>query len=151
MLLDLPGDDYRMARAVRVRNLVEDFGQARRRGAAEAVDALLGAGSFDSLKAKAGTMLAGMDSCQRRSAPSSRPGRAHGRPCCAGACQAGQLRELAATTPIAGTSAYFVDLDRAGDGHRRHRRGQAGRRSSATCPAKVAAGDYSPHDRPRSC
>jgi integrase len=60
-LLDLPGDDDRMARAVRVRNLVEDFSQLDDEARREAVDALLGAGSYDSLKAKARTMLAGME------------------------------------------------------------------------------------------
>jgi integrase len=60
-LLDLPSDDDRMARAVRVRNLVEDFSQLDDVARREAVDALLGAGSYDSLKAKADAMLAGME------------------------------------------------------------------------------------------
>ncbi|MGC8642622.1 MAG: hypothetical protein ACP5XB_22420, partial [Isosphaeraceae bacterium] len=50
-----------MAKAVQVRNLVEDFSQLDDEARREAVDALLGAGSYDSLKAKAGTMLAGME------------------------------------------------------------------------------------------
>jgi integrase len=61
-LLDLPTEDERIAQAVRVRNLVEDFSKLDDEARREAVEALLGIGSYESLKAKASTMLAGMGS-----------------------------------------------------------------------------------------
>ncbi|WP_165073872.1 tyrosine-type recombinase/integrase [Paludisphaera rhizosphaerae] len=60
-LVDAPSEDDRVAQAVRVKNLVDDFAKLDDQARREAVEALLGVGSYDGLKAKAGGMLAGMD------------------------------------------------------------------------------------------
>jgi len=60
-IADLPTEDDRISRAVQVNRLVQDFSRLDDDGRRAAVEALLGAGSFDKLKAQAGTMLAGMD------------------------------------------------------------------------------------------
>jgi integrase len=60
-LLDLPSDDDRVARAMRIRNLLEDFSKLDDEARREAVEVLFGAGSYASLQAKAGTMLAAME------------------------------------------------------------------------------------------
>jgi integrase len=59
--LATPDQDERVARAMKVSRLVQDFGKLDDDARREAVEALLGAGSFDSIKAQAGTILAGMD------------------------------------------------------------------------------------------
>jgi integrase len=60
-LADLPAEDDRLARAARISNLVRDFSRLDDGDRREAVEALLGAGSYDSLKSQAGAMLAGME------------------------------------------------------------------------------------------
>jgi integrase len=56
-----PTEDDRVERATRISHLVRDFSKLDDDTRREAVEALLGVGSFDSLKSQAGTMLAGMD------------------------------------------------------------------------------------------
>jgi len=60
-IADLPTENDRVSRAVQVNRLVQEFSRLDDDGRREAVEALLGAGAFDRLKAQAGTMLAGMD------------------------------------------------------------------------------------------
>ena len=57
-----PTEDDRVERATRISHLVRDFSKLDDDTRREAVEALLGVGSYDSLKSQAGTMLAGMDS-----------------------------------------------------------------------------------------
>lgn len=61
-LADIPPEDDRLARAARISNLVKDFSKLDDDARREAVEALLGTGAYDSLKAQAGSMLSGMDS-----------------------------------------------------------------------------------------
>ena len=61
-IADIPPEDDRLARAGKISNLVRDFSRLDDDGRREAVEALLGAGSYDSLKAQASTMLASMSS-----------------------------------------------------------------------------------------
>ena len=56
-----PTEDDRIERATRISNLVRDFSKLDDDTRREAVEALLGVGSFDSLKSQADAMLAGMD------------------------------------------------------------------------------------------
>ena len=56
-----PTEDDRIERATRISNLVRDFSKLDDDSRREAVEALLGVGSFDSLKSQADAMLAGMD------------------------------------------------------------------------------------------
>jgi integrase len=63
-IADLPSEDDRLARAARISNLVRDFSGLDDDGRREAVEALLGAGSYDGLKSKAGALLAGMDTAR---------------------------------------------------------------------------------------
>lgn len=60
-LADIPPEDDRFARAARISNLVRDFSKLDDGARREAVEALLGTGSYDSLNAQAGSMLSGMD------------------------------------------------------------------------------------------
>jgi integrase len=61
-IADIPPEDDRLARAAKISNLVRDFSKLDDDARREAVEALLGAGSYDSLKTQAGTMLASMTS-----------------------------------------------------------------------------------------
>lgn len=56
-----PAEDDRVARARQVSQLVQDFGKLDDDARRQAIDALLGTGSYDGLKSKAETMLAGME------------------------------------------------------------------------------------------
>jgi integrase len=60
-IASLPAEDDRVERATRISHLVRDFSKLDDDTRREAVEALLGVGSYDSLKSQAGTMLAGMD------------------------------------------------------------------------------------------
>jgi integrase len=59
--VETPGEDDRIARARQVSRLVQDFGNLDDEARRQAVEELLGAGSYDTLKSKAGIMLAGME------------------------------------------------------------------------------------------
>jgi integrase len=59
-LADIPPEDDRLQRAARISALVRDFGKLDEEARREAVEALLGAGSYDGLKAQAGQVVAGL-------------------------------------------------------------------------------------------
>jgi integrase len=90
-LANIPAEDDRLARAARISNLVRDFSKLDDAARRDAVEALLGSGSYDSLKSQASTMLAGM------TAPA--PGRTVAAQVEAwqsllrGVCQSGQMSE----------------------------------------------------------
>ena len=121
-IADLPTEDDRLARAARISNLVRDFSGLDDDGRREAVEALLGAGSYDGLKSKAGAMLAGMDAATPertvgagRDVEESAPGRLP----VASALGRALRRLLPQDSSLHG-------LDGARIGHRRDRRGEAG-------------------------
>lgn len=60
-ILEQPVEDTRTARAMQVDRLVKDFSKLDDDARREAVEALLGAGSFDALKSQAGNMLASIE------------------------------------------------------------------------------------------
>lgn len=90
-LADVPPEDDRLERATRISHLVQDFSRLDDQGRREAVEALLGKGSYDSLKSQAGAMLAGMDA-----PPPERTVRAQVEAWTTllrGVCQSGQMSE----------------------------------------------------------
>lgn len=90
-LADIPVEDDRVARAAKVSNLVRDFSKLDDDARREAVEALLGTGAYDGLKAQANTMLAGMDtpSPERTVAAQVEAWKGQLR----AACQSGQMSE----------------------------------------------------------
>lgn len=88
---DRPTEDDRVSRARQISNLVRDFSKLDDTARREAVEALLGAGTYDSLKSQAGDMLAGMESPrpERTVAAQAEEWKAMLR----GMCQAGQMSE----------------------------------------------------------
>ena len=59
-LADIPPEDDRLVRATRISRLVQDFARLDDDGRREAVEALLGAGAYDSLKSQRDAVLASM-------------------------------------------------------------------------------------------
>jgi integrase len=60
-IADLPTEGDRIARATQIGRLVKDFGRLDDNGRREAVEALLGAGSYDKLRSQANAVLASME------------------------------------------------------------------------------------------
>ena len=75
---DIPPEDDRLVRATRISRLVQDFSKLDDDARREAVEALLGAGAYDSLKSQRDAVLAIDDRSQPRAhrrAPRSMPGK----------------------------------------------------------------------------
>ena len=76
-IADLPTECDRITRAVQINRLVQDYARLDDDGRREAVEALLGAGSYDNLKSQAGAVLESMEArCAERTvrASKSNPG-----------------------------------------------------------------------------
>lgn len=90
-LADIPPEDDRMQRAARISNLVRDFGKLDDDARREAVEALLGAGSYDGLKAQAGQIVAAVTAPEpSRTTKAQVEG---WRALLRGVCQSGQMSE----------------------------------------------------------
>ncbi len=145
-LADIPPEDDRMARAARISHLVRDFSRLDDDGRREAVEALLGAGSYDSLKSQAKPIVGrhGSAAPERTVAAQVEAWKTLLR----GVCQSGQMSE-------GRYDAYCRKIGHSPDwsgrsGHRCHRRGEA--RGVLQPPFRQgrSEGEYSADLRPRT-
>jgi integrase len=138
-IANLPSEDARVERAARISRLVRDFSKLDDDARKEAVEALLGAGAYDSLTSQVTKMLAGMDSpAPKRTVKAQIEA---WKSLLHGICQSGQMsegrydaycRNIVAFTDWVGLQAAIDEIDEAKlEGFFNH------------LTAKVGAGEYS--------